>query len=29
MPRGIPSLNEAQKQEIIKRVTDKGEQAVV
>ena len=25
MPRGIPSLTEAQKQEIIKRVTDKGE----
>ena len=28
MPRGIPSLTEAQKQEIIKRVTDKGERAV-
>jgi transposase-like protein len=25
MPRGIPSLNEVQKSEIIKRVTDKGE----
>ena len=25
MPRGIPSLTEAQRQEIIKRVTDKGE----
>jgi transposase-like protein len=28
MPRGIPTLTEAQKQEIIKRVTDKGERAV-
>jgi Mor family transcriptional regulator len=28
MPRGIPSLNETQKQEIIKRITDKGERAV-
>jgi len=28
MPRGIPSLTETQKQEIIKRVTDKGERAV-
>lgn len=25
MPRGIPSLTESQKSEIIKRVTDKGE----
>ncbi len=25
MPRGIPSLSEVQKSEIIKRVTDKGE----
>ncbi len=25
MPRGIPSLSEVQKLEIIKRVTDKGE----
>lgn len=25
MPRGIPSLTEIQRQEIIKRVTDKGE----
>ena len=25
MPRGIPSLNESQRSEIIKRVTDKGE----
>ena len=25
MPRGIPSLTQAQKQEIIKRVKDKGE----
>jgi transposase-like protein len=25
MPRGIPSISEAQKSEIIKRVTDKGE----
>jgi transposase-like protein len=28
MPKGIPSLTEIQKQEIIKRVTDKGERAV-
>ena len=28
MPRGIPSLTEVQKQEIIKRVTDKGQRAV-
>jgi len=28
MPRGIPSLTEIQKQEIIKRVTNKGERAV-
>lgn len=25
MPKGIPSLNETQKSEIIKRVTDRGE----
>lgn len=25
MPKGVPSLTEAQKSEIIKRVTDKGE----
>jgi len=25
MPRGVPSLSEVQKSEIIKRVTDKGE----
>jgi len=28
MPRGVPTLTEAQKQEIIKCVTDKGERAV-
>lgn len=28
MHRGIPSLTEIQKQEIIKRVTDKGKRAV-
>jgi len=28
MPKGIPCLTEIQKQEIIKRVTDKGERAV-
>jgi transposase-like protein len=28
MPRGIPSLTEVQKQEIIKSVTDEGERAV-
>ncbi len=28
MPRGIPSLNETQKQEIIKSITDKGEHTV-
>ncbi len=28
MPKGIPSLTETQKQEIIKRITDKGERAV-
>ena len=28
MPRGIPSLTQDQKQEIIKRVTDKGERVV-
>ena len=28
MPKGIPCLTEIQKQEIIKRVTDKGECAV-
>ncbi len=28
MPKGIPTLTELQKQEVIKRVTDKGERAV-
>ena len=28
MPRGIPSLNETQKSEIVKRVTDKGERVI-